>query len=1474
MADGSSSVAFIYFVLCMQCFEAFSASYSPSIGHNIQVYQDVNVLRLQYLGLTLARCGAVMIRRFPGRWDSKTLDDWCTHTRNILRSFNEFCKAQEFDSRYLQRFKERDSERVVTKLGPSNAKNRFMETTEIIIQAYLIEAAGLLEDRPEKILAFRGIHIPYNPDEIENLILRIQWQTRIFESMLPPDIHILKNRCISREVEVFEDEALYVMLDINKLDVKSYFVEVMARDEMMIRMQLTRPFVDIRDQHKIVHAATWTKFSCRRSLKPLKFPGFVSYVAYTPPIQQLGQSTNDKERDRSSKTITPLQMQEGSDYSRKDLDKDHANSSQEEMMRMLSKQANSELVAWIMMRMQEKQVKSEFHPSSEDGKSLPISIDMVRLLDRQILGGQAESEPTQPMIEKEDGVTSKHELDVPKLHGKSDKEEKQPLSIDDKPSSARKLYKPRSKHERSKDDLERVTTWKNLAMICRSEENWKEARHWESQVMHMSAEIFGSLDPRTIASMINFCSTVKGLSKKSTSMLDIQKIENEIQERARELLKIDDPATLTGMGDLALTYRSYERWDEAMLIETYLIEQGQTLIQDERLADLLFHDSSLQKMYCQVLERLGAPEFLFRHDGILTEFIRHIKLESADNGLLQAIHLTQNESRRQKITERIIQNVENMKNSSKQAVIEQRRLLGFKPPLTLLTRAEAFISLRSMIENLANTPSTIKEALQLEDTKALQRMLETRFEMVTQDEFSWLRELIEAGYTHHELAELLLEQASDTPWIFFEPNSFEPIAISDASHVQGCAHEYFDSRKSVTVPSKLSVTKSSPARWKDITKVLEELCGLAGIIPSDQDRSKWNGSVRFEEQNSVAIVTHSQPQDDLESSQYVTMAFHIARIMKSLENFCLAAAHAQAAGLCCNSFTIVRVESESSVKLETIDFMLAEQMLGHLNHISNEPVHYGDIQRAAARILEPISGEDLYYNNYDIHDTLKKCSLATQVLCLGFLSYSQAHIGPIRPFFLDTPLEKVRLLGLGFTSAYNFTVEANLKQLTCLDGMVQSPVFVFSKIPKRSEATIQFTQEPRYDVLVNCANILDTWGPGHFFIDRETSLPYAIKIGNGIIYSTDPEISRYHWSSGISPGDIPRSSFDLSTEMIIGTPVIVNDQCNLDIEECRKRSSAFLEPMGTYRAYWMHDERQIGIQGGQYAVVQAIAAAHKMPGRNLKQHIIEQDDEMLLSFINELWGVQVSFCTHVARRVPLRELVSDLLPVLAAISSSSRDTISWEQLKKLDIIDAFQKDEIFEWMAKLPEHLHRKVLKMIRALFEALQHTGLDREKKNLVVAWPHERGIFKCFKVPLEKQTSWAGVLADSEDSAAFCYITTRCFETGKIKCSGPNPVWRGEIPLLETAVMLHARDRSALAAALQHDKACYFQKMDDLFFVKVQRPVSSGVANLITKRSIIPRSMQIRLFAKNGARLRERIAQGEFAEEVAVSYSPISSS
>lgn len=441
--------------------------------------------------------------------------------------------------------------------------------------------------------------------------------------------------------------------------------------------------------------------------------------------------------------------------------------------------------------------------------------------------------------------------------------------------------------------------------------------------------------------------------------------------------------------------------------------------------------------------------------------------------------------------------------------------------------------------------------------------------------------------------------------------------------------------------------------------------------------------------------------------------------------------------------------------------------------------------------------------------------------------------------------------------------------------MIQSQVFTFSLIQSHIPF-LSVSKAPAYDLWTNSHDLLDTWGPSHFFFQQRTSkLPFAIKIGNGIVFASDLDNNKFHWSRNVSLEHLPRRALDTLSKMVIGTSITINRTCIIDEKKCWANSTTFLEPLGPYGIHWELDERQLGIQLGYYATAQAIAASHKLPGQTLKQHRLQQDNKTLIPFLDNLWGVQVSFCTRVARRVPLREIVADMLPVFAVASISSHDDAHmWEELKTThNIFYAFQHNGIRDWLIKLPQQLHQHVLKTIRRIFAVLQHTGLDREGKILLVAWPHEDEIFRCFKIPCDKESSWAGVLADSEDSATFAYITTRCFETKNIKCSGTNPAWKGAIPLIETAVVLHARDPTALTTALQHNATYFFQKLDSLFFVRVQRPDSAGVANLITSRSRSPPDVQRRLLVrfteerKRRARLREKIAPNDFAENVAIS-------
>ncbi|GAB1317202.1 hypothetical protein MFIFM68171_07412 [Madurella fahalii] len=73
---------------------------------------------------------------------------------------------------------------------------------------------------------------------------------------------------------------------------------------------------------------------------------------------------------------------------------------------------------------------------------------------------------------------------------------------------------------------------------------------------------------------------------------------------------------------------------------------------------------------------------------------------------------------------------------------------------------------------------------------------------------------------------------------------------------------------------------------------------------------------------------------------------------------------------------------------------------------------------------------------------------------------------------------------------------------------------------------------------------------------------------------------------------------------------------------------------------------------------------------------------------------------------------------------------------------------------------------MIRNILRILQPTGLDHEGKRLVVAWPHKDDLGGCIHIPCEKENSWAGFLADSQDSATFAYMSRNCLETELVKC------------------------------------------------------------------------------------------------------------
>jgi hypothetical protein len=116
-------------------------------------------------------------------------------------------------------------------------------------------------------------------------------------------------------------------------------------------------------------------------------------------------------------------------------------------------------------------------------------------------------------------------------------------------------------------------------------------------------------------------------------------------------------------------------------------------------------------------------------------------------------------------------------------------------------------------------------------------------------------------------------------------------------------------------------------------------------------------------------------------------------------------------------------------------------------------------------------------------------------------------------------------------------------------------------------------------------------------------------------------------------------TFNSKDKVLIGGATI-NDECPLDETESWRHpaTNAYLRHLGTHESSWELRELQAGLQGGQYAVLAFNSTFVKQPGVTLKQQqLMLPSNEIDMAFLNSKCGLQISFCTGVARRVALRE---------------------------------------------------------------------------------------------------------------------------------------------------------------------------------------------------------------------------------------------
>jgi hypothetical protein len=155
-------------------------------------------------------------------------------------------------------------------------------------------------------------------------------------------------------------------------------------------------------------------------------------------------------------------------------------------------------------------------------------------------------------------------------------------------------------------------------------------------------------------------------------------------------------------------------------------------------------------------------------------------------------------------------------------------------------------------------------------------------------------------------------------------------------------------------------------------------------------------------------------------------------------------------------------------EVQVLADMEAQQL--HSLFFDGERAFVGSTQDAAFSLLEVLGLNSFPLpERPTLDETLHIIALAEQFASLAFVSYSQGYLVPMQPFYLDTALDRVLLLGSYDMATAPYWIAAEQSHLSCLGEMLRSPVTVFSVRRRSPNGYVKTSvRTPRHDV-VACA---------------------------------------------------------------------------------------------------------------------------------------------------------------------------------------------------------------------------------------------------------------------------------------------------------------------------------------------------------------------------------------------------------------------
>jgi hypothetical protein len=718
------------------------------------------------------------------------------------------------------------------------------------------------------------------------------------------------------------------------------------------------------------------------------------------------------------------------------------------------------------------------------------------------------------------------------------------------------------------------------------------------------------------------------------------------------------------------------------------------------------------------------------------------------------------------------------------------------------------------------------DSLKAEDKASCIKLLEESSQWLIRSgsRLEWLKDLVAIGLASAKIVDLLIEDAKQSPWICY-----------DLGHSSGDRSEV-SSDWSADQPYRRGRLPSQI----DIGGKVAELCGLAGIIPTSAKSKVWRLDAKVDSDQQCAEITYgslAEVDTSNPSRGVFDQCIHALRRLQEIFDW------PQEWKQDRDGIVVLKLNSSSRVEASTISVQAIARFRKLLEHTSalNTYVPSYKITLMAGDFLR------LMFDDWDRYSASAEsiCALAVQALCIATLSFNQAHLGALNPFFLNHPLSQITLAGVRDDEEQTPPLCFGLVNLTFVGHMVDSMVMVFTRDEARIGGTYDLYIAPE-EMTRLCGPIgLRSCDPPHTSDSGLKSWLQGIDIRRGRIIKPLDTSEKMHWQSdeAFNKQEGVPSILDMGKKIIIGAPPLVNKTCPIKPDKngtvSRTDICSEIKESGTWPAKWDLREKQGGLQGEQFTNVNFNATWIKSDARTRKRKGFEEVD---LDFLNKPWGLLVSVCTGLAQRVALREVLAEvMLPMMDAWMDKTAD---WQTLMSTGegIIEELKKPTFRDWFHQLDFDVKRALDRFVSHVLRKICWTRVNDAGK-LVLACPQFGDSGSCTHVSSRDFRALAWILKDTERSATFACLTNTCLVVKPYldRCQDAlQPQWQNRVPALITSVCqyrwLGADDRAQTPqSALQSGSVYWMATSEDKRLVTIETHPSSP-AQLVISNSPTP--------------------------------------